>query len=440
MAPNDRALRRLFMFMFRSKRATLIRRLLKSRLIHESLGENEELLRTHVIARLHDIQLEALVTAIEQGNNAGSSNSSCVPVFSGTPSGSPQDIVATAVASTPENGGGSSGFCCCGSAPAASPPPTLLSGARETARRSALEQQPPPHFLCCQTYRWPELSSSSELKQLPQCTCDYNISDSALVCCNPYHWSRLCGPESPPPPYRRYPDEKLRPEDRAPSEGKLSSSSSTTTTASSGTSSGSSLLTRHQPGSLPTSGNGSRSRSDEWCKLAYWELQRRVGAQFPVSDSTVHVFSGPTSPGASQASLCLSDLSPTPQQAQYQPGEAATVRRTRDKIGLGVLLSQEADGVWAYNLSEAPLFVNSPTLDEPHSRALVVYKLPAGSCLRIFEWGRRRRPLDQSCGPVDPNSVRLSFAKGWGPKYSRQEVTACPCWLEVLLAPSPLSR
>ncbi|KAF4522190.1 hypothetical protein B566_EDAN007338 [Ephemera danica] len=254
VAPNDRALRRLFMFMFRSKRASLIRRLLKSRLIHESLGENEELLRTHVIARLHDGQLEALVTAIEQvGPRPGSLKTSSPPRWLRRP----RTVVvaasaaAAAVASTPENGGGS-GFCCCGSAPAASPPPTLLSGARETARRSALEQQPPPHFLCCQTYRWPELSSSSELKQLPQCTCDYNISDSALVCCNPYHWSRLCGPESPPPPYRRYPDEKLRPEDRAPSESKLSSSS----TASSGTSSGSSLLTRHQPGSLPTSGNG----------------------------------------------------------------------------------------------------------------------------------------------------------------------------------------
>lgn len=38
-------------------------------------------------------------------------------------------------------------------------------------------------------------------------------------------------------------------------------------------------------------------------------------------------------------------------------------------------------------------------------------------------------------GPVDIHSVRISFAKGWGPKYSRQEVTACPCWLEVLLSP-----
>lgn len=38
-------------------------------------------------------------------------------------------------------------------------------------------------------------------------------------------------------------------------------------------------------------------------------------------------------------------------------------------------------------------------------------------------------------GPVDNYSVRISFAKGWGPNYSRLEVISCPCWLEVLLSP-----
>lgn len=37
-------------------------------------------------------------------------------------------------------------------------------------------------------------------------------------------------------------------------------------------------------------------------------------------------------------------------------------------------------------------------------------------------------------GPVDTHSVRISFAKGWGLNYSRQDVTSCPCWLEVLLS------
>lgn len=112
------------------------------------------------------------------------------------------------------------------------------------------------------------------------------------------------------------------------------------------------------------------------------------------------------------------------------------------------MLSQEADGVWAYNRSESPIFVNSPTLDDPESRTLLVYRVPPGFCLNIFDHTKilqlpygsgTSRTSNQTSGfasgPVDINSVRISFAKGWGPKYSRQEVTSCPCWLEVLLAP-----
>lgn len=109
-------------------------------------------------------------------------------------------------------------------------------------------------------------------------------------------------------------------------------------------------------------------------------------------------------------------------------------------IFLGLMLSQEDDGVWAYNRSGCPIFVNSPTLDDPESRTLLVYRVPPGFCLNIFD--RAKCPLSRftygespSTGPVDANSVRISFAKGWGPKYSRQEITSCPCWLEVLLAP-----
>ena len=115
------------------------------------------------------------------------------------------------------------------------------------------------------------------------------------------------------------------------------------------------------------------------------------------------------------------------------------------------MLSQESDGVWAYNRSESPIFVNSPTLDDPESRTLLVYRVPSGFCLNIFDRAKTlQRPYTSTItsisntlstnpsftsGPVDVNSVRISFAKGWGPKYSRQEVTSCPCWLEVLLAP-----
>lgn len=108
-------------------------------------------------------------------------------------------------------------------------------------------------------------------------------------------------------------------------------------------------------------------------------------------------------------------------------------------IFIGLALSREEDGVWAYNLSDWPMFVNSPTLDDPDSKSYLVFRVPSGYCLNIFTGNphgdRIRYSNGVRVGPVDPNAVRISFAKGWGPKYSRQEITSCPTWIEVLLDP-----
>ncbi|KYM78420.1 Mothers against decapentaplegic like protein 6, partial [Atta colombica] len=172
----------------------------------------------------------------------------------------------------------------------------------------------------------------------------------------------------------------------------------------------------------------------EWCTLAYWELGSRVGRLYPVEPSTVNVFDSLHDGDG----LCLATL-------VENHNAPPAVQRTRSKIGLGLTLSQEADGVWAYNRSESPIFVNSPTLDDPESRTLLVYRVPPGFCLNIFDSAKiMQLPYGSgggqaagftASGPIDIYSVRISFAKGWGPKYSRQEVTSCPCWLEVLLAP-----
>ncbi|KAM3838004.1 mothers against decapentaplegic homolog 6-like [Diretmus argenteus] len=57
-----------------------------------------------------------------------------------------------------------------------------------------------PQYLLCALYRWGDLQLSARLKALSHCQ-SFCAADSAKVCCNPYHYSRLCAPESPPPPY-----------------------------------------------------------------------------------------------------------------------------------------------------------------------------------------------------------------------------------------------
>ncbi|XP_015423958.1 PREDICTED: mothers against decapentaplegic homolog 6 [Myotis davidii] len=168
------------------------------------------------------------------------------------------------------------------------------------------------------------------------------------------------------------------------------------------------------------------SKPSHWCSVAYWEHRTRVGRLYAVYDQAVSIFYDlPQGSG-----FCLGQLN--------LDQRSESVRRTRSKIGFGILLSKEPDGVWAYNRGEHPIFVNSPTLDAPGGRALVVRKVPPGYSIKVFDFERsgllQHGPEpDAADGPYDPNSVRISFAKGWGPCYSRQFITSCPCWLEVLL-------
>lgn len=169
-------------------------------------------------------------------------------------------------------------------------------------------------------------------------------------------------------------------------------------------------------------------KQSHWCSVAYWEHRTRVGRLYPVYEPSVSIFYDlPQGTG-----LCLGQLG-----GEHRGG---TAQRTRSKIGYGLLLSKEPDGVWAYNRSQHPIFVNSPTLEAPGGRGLLVRKVMPGYSIKVFDYERSARLLLRHesepalpDGPYDPNSVRISFAKGWGPCYSRQFITSCPCWLEILL-------
>ncbi|XP_048005348.1 mothers against decapentaplegic homolog 6 [Leguminivora glycinivorella] len=250
-------------------------------------------------------------------------------------------------------------------------------------------------------FRFPDLRDLNELRRLPVCR-EQN-------CCNPHHWSRLSEPETPPPPYTPYAMDDVKTKDHGESTADARRTDHERLTA----------------GSLATDGEERGTWDTEWCRLAYWELARRVGRQFGVRVRCVDVFGGA---GAGRAGLCLDALE--------DATKADQVKKIRSKIGLGVTLSLESDGVWLYNRSQQPVFCSSPALDAAAARALLVWRVPPGHCLRVFDPAAPPPAVSlPHVGPVDPRSVRISFAKGWGPKYSRRDVTACPCWLEVLLAP-----
>ncbi|KAH1012183.1 hypothetical protein HUJ05_011383 [Dendroctonus ponderosae] len=168
------------------------------------------------------------------------------------------------------------------------------------------------------------------------------------------------------------------------------------------------------------------SNRQKWCKLAYWELQERVGPLFPVEHQHVNVF-GNVSYGLD--GLCLTTLGP------QNPKESEA----------SVTLSCEPDGfVWLFNRSEQPVFVDSLYLkggcEDPYGWPT---RVPPDHCVCVFAPGGPQsfgwdQLMSGTCprGPAgDPNSIRISFVKGWGSRYSRREITSCPCWLEILLAP-----
>ncbi|XP_073408479.1 mothers against decapentaplegic homolog 6-like [Dendrobates tinctorius] len=265
----------------------------------------------------------------------------------------------------------------------------------------------PPQVLVCRLYRWPDVRSTTELKSLSHCeNFWWKSGEGTTVCCNPYHLSRLATPAE----VSTSPINKIR-EAACPTLCKVALTDKE--------------FSRHAVWGLHDTTVSQSSICDgHWCKLAYWEHRTRVGHLYSVTESSVHIFHDlPKASG-----FCLGFLG-------HQPRNE-TVRRTRKKIGLGLVLSHEQGEVWVYNQSKHPIFINSSTLAAVHARGQAVRKLLSGYSIKVFDAeiaaNLLRRP-DLGNGPHDPHSIRISFAKGWGSCYSRQFITSCPCWLEILL-------
>ncbi|XP_075548787.1 mothers against decapentaplegic homolog 6-like [Dermacentor variabilis] len=293
-----------------------------------------------------------------------------------------------------------------------------------------------PHVLCCRLWRWPQLRHDYELRRLPWCA----DASPPKVCCNPYHWSIVQKPESPPPPYSLQTlEESYLPIESSPPPPYSFQSMADACSSPFGYS----ATTPVVDCTAGPVGEASGDDGEPWCRIAYWELNERVGDLYSVQRPWLHVTFDECAPSsAREEALRLHSLA----GRSSSPGapckeELDVVRTTRAKIGQGLTLLHERDGVWLYNRSQHAVFVASPTLDVPTVRNLTVFKVLPGYCLRVFDWERARFyrsiPSVSWDGPYAPNVARISFVKGWGPNYVRQVVTALPCSLELFFRTTP---
>lgn len=107
----------------------------------------------------------------------------------------------------------------------------------------------------------------------------------------------------------------------------------------------------------------------------------------------------------------------------------------------GLVLWREDKVVWVYNRSEAPVYLNSASLDGSFFN-LNLYKCPPGYAMIIYYYEMAHALMglpdykNKCLDKADVNSVRISFAKGWGKNYHRREILCCPCWIEVHVVPT----
>ncbi|XP_037070870.1 protein mothers against dpp-like [Pollicipes pollicipes] len=362
--------------------------------------------------------------------------------------------------------------------------PRSLDGRLQVSHRKGL-----PHVIYCRVWRWPDLQSHHELKPVEDCAYPFTAKQKD-VCINPYHYKRVESPVLPPVLVPRHNEfapghsllhfqpqqpEPLMPHNVSFSGQGFSQPGSPPSGAPSPLSSISSAGSPRPVGAGPQSpfglqadtpppaysqldeggaaGGDAANRMDTsggavaagdlqpitfqepkfWSSIAYYELNNRVGEVFHSSVNSV-IVDGFTDPNNKSDRFCLGQLS--------NVNRNSTIESTRKHIGKGVHLYYVGGEVYAECLSDSAVFVQSRNCNHHHGfHPSTVCKIPAGCSLKIFNNQEFAQLLSQSVNHgyeaifelTKMCTIRMSFVKGWGAEYHRQDVTSTPCWIEIHL-------
>nr|XP_020036499.1 mothers against decapentaplegic homolog 5 isoform X2 [Castor canadensis] len=288
--------------------------------------------------------------------------------------------------------------------------PRSLDGRLQVSHRKGL-----PHVIYCRVWRWPDLQSHHELKPLDICEFPFG-SKQKEVCINPYHYKRVESPADTPPPAYMPPDEQMGQDNSQPMD----------------------TCNNMIPQIMPSISSRdvqpvAYEEPKHWCSIVYYELNNRVGEAFHASSTSVLV-DGFTDPSNNKSRFCLGLLS--------NVNRNSTIENTRRHIGKGVHLYYVGGEVYAECLSDSSIFVQSRNCNFHHGfHPTTVCKIPSSCSLKIFNNQEFAQLLAQSVNHgfeavyelTKMCTIRMSFVKGWGAEYHRQDVTSTPCWIEIHL-------
>lgn len=184
--------------------------------------------------------------------------------------------------------------------------------------------------------------------------------------------------------------------------------------------------------------NGQQHEEQEpWCRITYAELNQKIGEPFKSSSPQVFV-DGFTDPSIRNRRFSLGVLS--------NINRNSTIEMTRRAIRKGICLENLDEQIFVKNLSESSIFFHSKNCNvENQLNHHAVVKIEPQGRQKIFDQKVFEGIVQEARMSPDGNSyerlfsltdhciIKMSFVKGWGSIYQRQDVTSTPCWIEICL-------